>query len=134
MVDRVGDPWSGGSSAGAIHHSDRGSQYASTIFGRILAESRLGASELIETLKLEEITAAPRPCLTLRTPRQNWGPNSDRLLGELEFDYGGALLPAGRTTPLAVSTELNLVIRRDPAAEAAAAERQASGRQAAPAD
>ena len=90
------------------------------MLGRILAESRLAASELVETLKLEEIDAAPRPCLTLRTPRQNWGPNSDRLLGELEFDYGGALLPAGRTTPLAVSTELNLVIRRDPAAEAAA--------------
>ena len=90
------------------------------MLGKILAESRLGASELVETLRLEEIHAAPRPCLTLRTPRQNWGPNSDRLLGELEFDYGGALLPAGRTTPLAVSTELNLVIRRDPAAEASA--------------
>ena len=30
--------------AGAIHHSDRGSQYASTIFGRTLAESGLVAS------------------------------------------------------------------------------------------
>jgi transposase InsO family protein len=29
---------------GAIHHSDRGSQYASTIFGRTLAESGLVAS------------------------------------------------------------------------------------------
>ena len=73
------------------------------MLGRILAEARVAASELVETLKLEEIDAAPRPCLTLRTPRQNWGPDSDRLLGELEFDYGGALLPAGRTTPLAVS-------------------------------
>jgi putative transposase len=30
--------------AGAIHHSDRGSQYASTVFGRTLAESGLLAS------------------------------------------------------------------------------------------
>jgi putative transposase len=30
--------------AGAIHHSDRGSQYCSTIFGRTLAESGLVAS------------------------------------------------------------------------------------------
>src|SRR5205823_2897356 len=72
------------------------------------------------TLNLVEIDTTPRPCLTLRTPRQNWGPAADRLLAELEFDYGGALIPAGRTTPLAVSTELALVIRRDPKAEAQA--------------
>ncbi len=76
--------------------------------------------ELVETLNLEEIVAKPRPCLTLRTPRQNWGLGSDKLIGELEFDYDGAVIPAGRTTPLAVSTELGLVIRRDPRTESAA--------------
>ena len=45
---------------------------------------------------------------------------SDKLLGEFEFDYDGAVIPAGRTTPLAVSTELGLVIRRDPRTESAA--------------
>lgn len=90
------------------------------MLGRILAEARVSPSELVETLDFEEINTTPRPCLTLRTPRQNWGPGSDRLLGELEFDYSGALIPAGRTTPLAVSTELALVIRRDPQAEAQA--------------
>ena len=30
---------------------------------------------------LEEIDAKPRPCLTLRTPRQNWGLGSDKLIG-----------------------------------------------------
>ena len=83
------------------------------MLGRILAEARVGPDELLESLRLEEIDTTPRPCLTLRTPRQNWGPGSDRLLAELEFDYDGALIPAGRTTPLAVSTELGLVIRRD---------------------
>ena len=74
----------------------------------------------MESLPLEEINAKPRPSLTLRTPRQNWGLGSDKLIGELEFDYDGAVIPAGRTTPLAVSTELGLVIRRDPKTESAA--------------
>ena len=90
------------------------------MLGRILAETRVPPLELVESLHLEEINAKPRPCLTLRTPRQNWGLGSDKLIGELEFDYDGAVIPAGRTTPLAVSTELGLVIRRDPRTESAA--------------
>ena len=90
------------------------------MLGRILAETRVPALELVESIQLEEIIAKPRPCLTLRTPRQNWGLAADKLLGELEFDYDGAIIPAGRTTPLAVSTELGLVIRRDPRTESAA--------------
>jgi hypothetical protein len=90
------------------------------MLGRILAETRVPPPELVESLRLEEINAKPRPSLTLRTPRQNWGLGSDKLIGELEFDYDGAVIPAGRTTPLAVSTELGLVIRRDPRTESAA--------------
>ncbi|MGP0069319.1 MAG: SNF2-related protein [Isosphaeraceae bacterium] len=90
------------------------------MLGRILAETRVPPTELVETLNLEEINAKPRPSLTLRTPRQNWGLGSDKLIGELDFDYDGAVIPAGRTTPLAVSTELGLVIRRDPKTESAA--------------
>jgi superfamily II DNA or RNA helicase len=90
------------------------------MLGRILAETRVPPVELVDSLRLEEINAKPRPCLTLRTPRQNWGLGSDKLIGELDFEYDGALIPAGRTTPLAVSTELGLVIRRDPRTESAA--------------
>ncbi len=90
------------------------------MLGRILAETRVPPLELIETMSLEEIVAKPRPCLTLRSPRQNWGLAADKLLCELEFDYDGAIIPAGRTTPLAVSTELGLVIRRDPRTESSA--------------
>lgn len=90
------------------------------MLGRILAETRVPPLELVESLRLEEINAKPRPSLTLRTPRQNWGLGSDKLIGELEFDYDGAVIPAGRTTPLAVSTELGLVIRRDPKTESSA--------------
>ncbi len=88
--------------------------------GRLLGEVRISPAELIETIPFEEINTKPKPCLTLRTPRQNWGAAADRLLAELEFDYDGAVIPAGRTTPLAISTEHGLIIRRDPPAEAAA--------------
>ncbi len=90
--------------------------------GRLLAEARVSAAELVESQSQSfvEIDVKPRPCLTIRSPRQNWGASADRLLAELEFDYNGAIIPAGRTTPLAVSTELGLVIRRDTNAEAAA--------------
>ena len=90
------------------------------MLGRILAETRVPPTELVESMRLEEIVARPRPCLTLRSPRQNWGLAADKLLGELDFDYDGAIIPAGRTTPLAVSTELGLVIRRDPRTESSA--------------
>ncbi|AMV40821.1 DEAD/DEAH box helicase [Planctomyces sp. SH-PL62] len=90
------------------------------MLGRILDEARVPASELVESMALEEIAVKPRPSLTLRTPRQNWGMAADKLLADLEFDYDGALIPAGRTTPLAVSTEVGLVIRRDPRTESAA--------------
>ena len=90
------------------------------MLGRILAETRVPSVELVESLRLEEINTKPRPCLTLRTPRQNWGVGADKLIGELDFEYDGAVIPAGRTTPLAVSTELGLVIRRDPRTESAA--------------
>ncbi len=90
------------------------------MLGRILAETRVPPLELVETLNLLEIDVKPRPCVTLRTPRQNWGLGSDKLIGELEFDYDGAVIPAGRTTPLAVSSEHGLVIRRDPRTESAA--------------
>ena len=90
------------------------------MLGRILAETHVPPAELVESLRLEEIKAKPRPCVTLRTPRQNWGLGADKLIGELDFEYDGAVIPAGRTTPLAVSTELGVVIRRDPRAESAA--------------
>jgi superfamily II DNA or RNA helicase len=90
------------------------------MLGRILAETRVPPTELVESIRIDEIAVKPRPCITLRTPRQNWGLAADKLLAELDFDYDGAVIPAGRTTPLAVSTELGLVIRRDPRTESSA--------------
>jgi superfamily II DNA or RNA helicase len=91
-----------------------------TMLGRILGESRLGSDDLIDSLRLEEVDLPPRPCLTVRTPRQNWG--SDCLIAELEFDYEGARVrsfPPGR---VAVQTDRRRAIRRDETAERAARE------------
>ena len=87
---------------------------------KILADSPIPASELIEseTLKLREVDSIPQPCLTLRTPRQNWG--ADRLIAELGFDYAGAYVPIIRPGNIAVRTDLNLVVRRQIALEQAA--------------
>ncbi len=87
---------------------------------KILVDSQIPASELIEseTLKLREVNDIPQPCLTLRTPRQNWG--TDRLIAELGFDYAGAYVPIIRPGDIAVRTDLNLVVRRQVALEQAA--------------
>ena len=65
-----------------------------------------------------EPTELPKPCLTLRTPRQNWG--TDRLIAELGFDYSGAYIPIIRPGSLAVRTDLGLVVHRQVALEQAA--------------
>ena len=89
-------------------------------FGKLLLRFKQPANDLIEseTLRLDEPTETPRPCLTLRTPRQNWG--TDRLIAELGFDYSGAYIPIIRLGDLQVRTDLNLVIRRQVALEQAA--------------
>ena len=89
-------------------------------FEKLLPTFNQPACELIEseTVKFQEPTDLPQPCLTLRTPRQNWG--TDRLIAELGFDYSGAYIPIIRGGSLAVRTDLNLVIHRQVALEQAA--------------
>ncbi|WP_435008631.1 SNF2-related protein [Tundrisphaera lichenicola] len=90
------------------------------MFEKLLAESPGPVSDLIESevLQLRETNDVPQPCLTLRTPRQNWG--TDRLIAELGFDYAGAYVPIIRPGDIAVRTDLNLVVRRQVALEQAA--------------
>ena len=92
-----------------------------SMLGRILGESRFPPSELVEGLRLEEVDLPPKPCLTIRTPRQNWG--SDSLIAELEFDYDGARVSAFPPGRMAVQTEQRRAIRRDVRAETKAKER-----------
>ncbi|MBX6313495.1 MAG: DEAD/DEAH box helicase, partial [Isosphaeraceae bacterium] len=92
-----------------------------TMLGRILGEARVPADELVEGLHLEEVDWPPTPCLTVRTPRQNWG--SDNLIAELEFDYDGARVPSFPPGRVAVQTGQQRAIRRDVRAEQRARER-----------
>ncbi len=87
---------------------------------KILPDCGCPAADLIdsEALQLRESSEIPQPCLTLRTPRQNWG--TDRLIAELGFDYAGAYVPIIRAGNLAVRTDLNLVVHRNVALEQAA--------------
>jgi superfamily II DNA or RNA helicase len=90
------------------------------MLGRLLGDARVGPARLIEGLYLEEVDLPPRPCLTVRTPRQNWGP--DNLVASLEFDYDGAIVPSFPPGKMAVQTDRRRAIRRDVAAEQAAKE------------
>ena len=89
------------------------------MLGKVLADARVPASEVLETLRLDEVDIRPKPRLTLRTPRQNWG--SDRVLADLEFDYEGARVPFAQPGRIAVQGEQRRMIHRDEPAEAAAA-------------
>ena len=92
-----------------------------TMLGRILGEARVAPGDLVEGLQLEDVDLTPTPCLIVRTPRQAWG--SDNLVGELEFHYDGAVVPAFPGGRVAVQTSTRRAIRRDVAAEKRAKER-----------
>ena len=85
---------------------------------KILSEAKVGPSGLIDSLKLAEISGAPQPSLTLRTPRQSWG---DKLSGELDFIYSGeadgeprrVTVPALWNGALQVLSEQGVIIHRD---------------------
>ncbi|MFO0957278.1 MAG: DEAD/DEAH box helicase [Isosphaeraceae bacterium] len=91
-----------------------------TMLGRILGESGVPPSQLVEGLKLEEVDLPPTPCLTVRTPRQNWGREADNLIAELEFDYEGARVPAFPAGRVAVQTDRRRAIRRSERVESEA--------------
>lgn len=91
------------------------------MLGRILGESRVPPTELVEGLELEEVDLPPVPCLSIRAPMQARG--TDMLIAELEFDYDGAKVASFPVGRMAVQTARRRVIRRDVRAEAAARER-----------
>ncbi|HWE35162.1 MAG TPA: SNF2-related protein [Isosphaeraceae bacterium] len=89
------------------------------MLGKIVVEARVPPSDLLENLRLVEVVIRPQPCLTLRTPRQNWGTSADRLLGEVAFDYDGCRVPALPIGPVAVQLDRRRIIRRDESSEQA---------------
>ncbi len=100
-----------------IAFTDTASQ--DTLLEKLLPQATVPLQELLDANEFKVIQEPPQPCLILRTPRQNWG--TDKLIGELGFDYGGAYVPIARPGTIAVRTDLSLVAHRDIAHEQAAA-------------
>ncbi len=86
----------------------------------LLGMPRLPRLDLPEELRFEEVTPTPRPRLKVLAPARNsWGP--ERLRGELAFDYDGSIVLAGHAGQTFYQPEPRRLVRRDQAAEDAAA-------------
>lgn len=83
---------------------------------KILEESKLSIDQLTDSTSWSELEQRPTPCLILRTPRQNWGP--ERLVGEVYFDYGGTRIPLSQAGAMTVESQKLRIIHRDQEAEA----------------
>jgi superfamily II DNA or RNA helicase len=75
--------------------------------------------DLPQELRLEEVRAAPRPVLTVRSPRGR-GFKHERLHGVVEFDYLGSRVSAASSQWGIVQREQKRCVLRDRTAESAA--------------
>ncbi|RPI81955.1 MAG: helicase SNF2, partial [Planctomycetaceae bacterium] len=86
---------------------------------RLLDMPQLPRLELPEELRLEEVTAVPRPHLTLFTPRGiRW--QHERLTGEVEFEYEGSKIRGTSPQGAIVQRELGRCMVRDRSLEGTA--------------
>jgi superfamily II DNA or RNA helicase len=79
--------------------------------------------ELPDELRYEEVTIPPRPRLKVKAPDRRVYYQWDRLTGELAFDYGGTVVPAGEASRGVWQKDERKLLVRDAAAEQAAAQR-----------
>ena len=86
------------------------------MLAKILEASKLSIDQLTDSTSWSELTQRPTPCLLLRTPRQSWG--SDRLVGEMYFDYGGTRIPLIQSGAMTIESQKLRIIHRDQEAEA----------------
>jgi superfamily II DNA or RNA helicase len=88
----------------------------------LLRQPALPPLDLPDDLQFEEVTSAPRPCLTLK-PREKspWASShnvhQDSLLGELSFDYDGRILPANDASRGSFDPQSRQFLKRDREAE-----------------
>jgi superfamily II DNA or RNA helicase len=94
------------------------------LLGELLRLPRLPRLELPEELRFEEVTLSPRPRLRLQAPHdQDVYGGQPRLYGEMSFDYDGEFVAANHPGRGVYQGDRRRFLLRDPAAEAAAAER-----------
>ena len=90
------------------------------LLATLLCSHNLPPLEVPEELNYEEVTLVPRPCLRVRGEDRRLY-NAGRLRAELSFDYEGRLLPANEPSRGFYEAEGRRFLRRDSAAEQAAA-------------
>jgi hypothetical protein len=78
--------------------------------------------DLPEELRVEEVAVHPTPRLLVRPPERGYR-TTDKLRGELSFDYDGLLVAETRPGAVAFDAERRRLVRRDVAAERAAGAR-----------
>ena len=81
--------------------------------------------ELPEALTLREVAASPLPCLKIGPPdpRSWWSRSQDRPCAELSFRYEDLTVAYADPRGALANVEAGLLLRRDRAAEAAAADK-----------
>jgi superfamily II DNA or RNA helicase len=77
--------------------------------------------DLPESMRLEEVTVAPRVGLRLTPAPGAW--RKENLYARLAFDYDGCAVPEEKTGSVVLDGTRRRLIRRDPAAEQAAVDR-----------
>ncbi|MDQ3013655.1 MAG: DEAD/DEAH box helicase, partial [Acidobacteriota bacterium] len=91
------------------------------LLGEILKSPQLPRLDLPEEMRYQEAVAIPRPRLTIREPQKSyWG--SQKLKGELEFDYEGTIVASRDATRGIFNIEAHRLLLRNTEAESAAAE------------
>jgi hypothetical protein len=89
-----------------------------TLLAQLLQLPRLPRLDLPEELHFEEAQLTPRPRLKVRAPEhRGWGGSSDRLRGELSFDYGGTIVSANQAGRGIYQAEQRRLLLRDTSAE-----------------
>ncbi len=91
------------------------------LLGEILKSPQLPRLDLPEEMRYEETVATPRRRLTIREPQKSyWG--SQKLQGELEFDYEGTIVASQDGTRGIFHLEAHRLLLRNTEVESAAAE------------
>lgn len=86
---------------------------------QLLSAPVVPALELPASLRFEEVTTVPRPCLKIYRPAVRYGPDKMRAL--LSFDYDGRAVAENATARGFFNAAAGSFLRRDQAAEKAAA-------------
>ena len=95
---------------------------ADDLLARLFRLPRLPRLEVPEALRFEEVAGSPQPRLRIRPGPRDWGRAGSSVS---PFDYAGTLAPAGEPSLGGFDAQQRRLIRRDAAAEQAAADRLA---------